>query len=234
MIAANPDFVFLADTICCQQDAATVAARPGWAGINAVKNGGVVELERRHRLALGSAHRQLPGHRRPARRAGEVRRVPASAWQRALAGAGALAIDAAIGEPPARLHPVVGMGSMLAALRARSRAAAPAAQVAEGAAALLAVAGAATLGAAVIQRALRRLPGGAVIAGEAAALSTLLALRGLREAVDGVREALEVGDLPAARAAAARDLVSRDTADLDACELSERRSSRSPRTSATR
>jgi iron complex transport system substrate-binding protein len=44
LIAANPDFVFLADTICCQQNAATVAARPGWAGINAVKNGGVVEL----------------------------------------------------------------------------------------------------------------------------------------------------------------------------------------------
>ena len=31
LIAANPDFVFLADTICCQQNAATVAARPGWA-----------------------------------------------------------------------------------------------------------------------------------------------------------------------------------------------------------
>ena len=73
-----------------------------------------------------------------------------------------------------------------------------------------------------------------MIAGEAAALSTLLALRGLREAVDGVREALDVGDLPAARAAAARDLVSRDTADLDACELSGAAMSRSPRTSATR
>jgi iron complex transport system substrate-binding protein len=45
LVAANPDFVFLADTKCCQQDAATVAARPGWAGINAVKNGGVVNLD---------------------------------------------------------------------------------------------------------------------------------------------------------------------------------------------
>jgi iron complex transport system substrate-binding protein len=45
LIAANPDFIFLADTKCCQQDAATVAARPGWANINAVKNGGVVNLD---------------------------------------------------------------------------------------------------------------------------------------------------------------------------------------------
>jgi iron complex transport system substrate-binding protein len=45
LIAANPDFVFLADSKCCQQDTATVAARPGWAGIKAVKNGGVVNLD---------------------------------------------------------------------------------------------------------------------------------------------------------------------------------------------
>ncbi|MDX6539968.1 MAG: cobalamin transport system substrate-binding protein [Gaiellales bacterium] len=45
LISSNPDFVFLADTKCCQQDAATVAARPGWSGINAVKNGGVVNLD---------------------------------------------------------------------------------------------------------------------------------------------------------------------------------------------
>jgi iron complex transport system substrate-binding protein len=45
LVAANPDFVFLADTKCCQQDAATVAARPGWADMNAVKNGQVVGLD---------------------------------------------------------------------------------------------------------------------------------------------------------------------------------------------
>ena len=45
LVAANPDFVFLADTKCCQQDAATVAARPGWSGMAAVKNGGVVQLD---------------------------------------------------------------------------------------------------------------------------------------------------------------------------------------------
>ncbi len=53
--------------------------------------------------------------------------------RRVLAGAGALAIDAALGEPP-RLHPVVGMGNLLAALRRRSRAEGRAGELAEGAA----------------------------------------------------------------------------------------------------
>jgi iron complex transport system substrate-binding protein len=41
---ANPDFIFLADTICCQQTAAKVAKRPGWTQITAVKDGRVVGL----------------------------------------------------------------------------------------------------------------------------------------------------------------------------------------------
>ena len=45
LVAQSPDFVFLADSKCCKQDAAAVAARPGWSGMNAVKNGGVVELD---------------------------------------------------------------------------------------------------------------------------------------------------------------------------------------------
>ena len=45
IIAANPDMVFLADTKCCQQTAQTVAARPGWNVITAVKDGGVVPLD---------------------------------------------------------------------------------------------------------------------------------------------------------------------------------------------
>jgi iron complex transport system substrate-binding protein len=44
IIDANPDLVFLADTICCAQDLASVAARPGWEGLRAVTDGGVVEL----------------------------------------------------------------------------------------------------------------------------------------------------------------------------------------------
>jgi iron complex transport system substrate-binding protein len=45
LVAADPDMIFLADTKCCQQTAATVAARPGWAGITAVKTGAIVPLD---------------------------------------------------------------------------------------------------------------------------------------------------------------------------------------------
>ena len=45
LVAKSPDFVFLADSKCCKQDAASVAARPGWSGMKAVKNGGVVPLD---------------------------------------------------------------------------------------------------------------------------------------------------------------------------------------------
>src|SRR4051812_40100706 len=127
--------------------------------------------------------------------------------RRVLVGAAALAIDAALGEPPARLHPVLGMGSLLSAARRLWRAGGPAGELAEGAVGLAAVAAASTLSAIAVQRLLRRLPRGAALLGEAGALSTLLALRGLREAVGGVGEALRAGEIDKARSWAARDLV---------------------------
>ena len=45
IVKANPSVIFLADTKCCQQTAAEVAKRAGWSGIDAVKNGKVVELD---------------------------------------------------------------------------------------------------------------------------------------------------------------------------------------------
>jgi iron complex transport system substrate-binding protein len=45
ILKADPDLIFLADTKCCDQSAATVAARPGWGGLAAVKNNGVVALD---------------------------------------------------------------------------------------------------------------------------------------------------------------------------------------------
>ncbi len=44
LVDADPDLVFLADTICCSQDAETVAERPGWDQLSAVQNGNVIEL----------------------------------------------------------------------------------------------------------------------------------------------------------------------------------------------
>lgn len=45
LVAADPDYVFLADTKCCQQSLDTVKARPGWANVTAVKSGKVVALD---------------------------------------------------------------------------------------------------------------------------------------------------------------------------------------------
>jgi iron complex transport system substrate-binding protein len=45
IIDADPDLIFLADAQCCGQSAETVAERPGWDQITAVREGAVVELD---------------------------------------------------------------------------------------------------------------------------------------------------------------------------------------------
>lgn len=45
IVKANPDLIFLADTKCCQQSAATVTKRPGWGDIIAVENGKIFALD---------------------------------------------------------------------------------------------------------------------------------------------------------------------------------------------
>lgn len=44
LVTADPDIIFLADTLCCEQTAETVAERPGWDQLQAVQNGAIVEL----------------------------------------------------------------------------------------------------------------------------------------------------------------------------------------------
>lgn len=44
IVKANPDYIILADTICCHQTAATVAGRPGWSGMAAVTSKHVILL----------------------------------------------------------------------------------------------------------------------------------------------------------------------------------------------
>ena len=45
VIRADPDLIFLADTKCCGQSPATVAGRPGWNSITAVRRRDVVPLD---------------------------------------------------------------------------------------------------------------------------------------------------------------------------------------------
>ena len=45
ILTANPDVIVLADSRCCGQSAATVAARPGWNRISAVRTGTIVRID---------------------------------------------------------------------------------------------------------------------------------------------------------------------------------------------
>jgi len=45
VLSADPDFILLADTRCCEQSVSTVAERPGWGILQAVAGGRVVELD---------------------------------------------------------------------------------------------------------------------------------------------------------------------------------------------
>src|SRR5581483_8511020 len=45
IVSANPDIVVLADSVCCGQTAAKVAARPGWSGVAAVRNHRVITVD---------------------------------------------------------------------------------------------------------------------------------------------------------------------------------------------
>jgi adenosylcobinamide-phosphate synthase len=133
----------------------------------------------------------------------------------------ALIIDRTLGEPPARVHPVVWMGAYCAWTGRRMRSvASPRAQVVAGAMATAGGVVAAFAAAAAIHRGLRRLPRGVAGAAEAAVLSTLLSARMLEDEVGAVEDALAGGDVAAARRAVGR-LVSRDVTALDAVQVRE-------------
>ena len=153
-----------------------------------------------------------------------------AAWQTALAIGIALVVDRALGEPPARWHPVVGMGRYLGAAGRRIAPAAGGGADVGGAAArgrpfaLGAAAwclGAAGVGAVAfgLEAAIASAPLwlAAVLAG--LLLKPLLAWRMLRDEVLAVEAALDES-LDAGRARLAR-LVSRDVASLDAAGVRE-------------
>ncbi|MDE0220542.1 MAG: adenosylcobinamide-phosphate synthase CbiB [Spirochaetaceae bacterium] len=126
----------------------------------------------------------------------------------------AVALDLALREPPAALHPVVWMGRLIGFLERRSPPAdRPAASLAAGLAiAVLVPAGCGALAwlAATALRAAGPLP---YLLGTAALLKTTFAVKGLSRAVAGARDALQSGDLDRARDSL-RSLVSRDARSL--------------------
>ncbi len=124
----------------------------------------------------------------------------------------AVLLDAAFGEPPARLHPVVWLGT-LAGVAERRAPAGPARQLAYGTAlafGLPALAAGAAVGVVTMTR---RLPLRVLMLG--AALKPCFAIRGLLDAGAEVEARLAAGEIEAARLGL-RSLVSRDTANLGA------------------
>ncbi len=45
IVSTSPDVIVLADSVCCGQNASTVAARPGWDRISAVRTGSIVRID---------------------------------------------------------------------------------------------------------------------------------------------------------------------------------------------
>jgi iron complex transport system substrate-binding protein len=45
IVSANPDIVVLADSVCCAQNATTVAARPGWGKLAAIQHRRVIAID---------------------------------------------------------------------------------------------------------------------------------------------------------------------------------------------
>ena len=45
IVASSPDLVVLADSVCCGQTPGTVATRPGWSGVKAVRSGSILRID---------------------------------------------------------------------------------------------------------------------------------------------------------------------------------------------
>jgi cobalamin transport system substrate-binding protein len=45
VVASSPDVIVLADGVCCGQKPSTIAARPGWSRISAVRTGSIVRID---------------------------------------------------------------------------------------------------------------------------------------------------------------------------------------------
>jgi len=133
----------------------------------------------------------------------------------------ALVIDLMLGEPATALHPVTAMGAWNTRVRRRGAGLAPNAALVHGA---LGVAGGVALAWAagrVLDAMAQTLPPRSRTIVRGAVLKPTFAVRALFAAVRGVEAALQTGDVTQARALLARDLVSRDTSELDPGQIAE-------------
>jgi adenosylcobinamide-phosphate synthase len=132
----------------------------------------------------------------------------------------ALALDALLGEPPNRYHPVAWMGSAIGWAQRRAPEMGAWRQLAYGG--LISLGGTILIAGVgwTLERLLGWLPYPIRWITMAAVLKATLSLRGLDRAADAVYSALRSNDLPEARRLAAWHLVSRDTSDLSESQVS--------------
>lgn len=135
-------------------------------------------------------------------------------WTRLATLGLALLWDAFLGEPPAAVHPVVGMGRVVDMASKRGLSGDARSQMARGAMLAGALPLATFAAATVAMRALRAFGSIPAIIGGAYLLKSSFAVSGMRDAARRVSQALEDDDLTHARAAVA-EIVSRDVSGLD-------------------
>lgn len=129
----------------------------------------------------------------------------------------ALGLDLLFGDPVNRFHPVAAMGTYIQAWARRAPAHGDAALLLFGSA--LTLSGIALFSLPWLLLARAELPDWFWVALGAVGLKSVIALRRLLEAGSEVEQALQAGDLIAARRCVGRNLVSRATADLDAAHV---------------
>ncbi|MCE1254352.1 MAG: adenosylcobinamide-phosphate synthase CbiB [Anaerolineae bacterium] len=140
--------------------------------------------------------------------------------ERGLIGALALVIDALLGDPPNRFHPVAWMGSFIHSLAQRTPRRGKGLPLLSGGFILLS-GGLLSVGFGLwLQRLCRRLPAPISYLCEALLFSTTIAGRGLASAGHEIEAALSQQNLPEARRLLSWHLVSRDTGALSAAQVS--------------
>jgi adenosylcobinamide-phosphate synthase len=133
----------------------------------------------------------------------------------------ALIVDLLLGEPPTPLHPVTAMGAWNSRLR-RSAVGVPNDDaLLHGAAGVAGGVALAWAAGRLLEAVVDALPPSSRTLARGVALKPTFAVRALFDAVEGVEAALRRGTVADARARLARDLVSRDTTELDAGQIAE-------------
>lgn len=132
----------------------------------------------------------------------------------------AILFDQIMGDPPNEYHPTAWMGSAIGRLKKEAPATNDQARMGYGSVIVIGGAALVYIIGQLIQGATRSLPLGLGYSIEGWLLKTTFSFNGLVNAADEVKLALDEGNLQEARRLVSWHLVSRDTAELDASQLS--------------